>query len=406
MSQMPQFDYTARDGRGRMVTGMLAAASPELLVDQLRQSGLTVTAVREKQAVLVRAGLTNWWESVSKDQRLLFSMELAKMVEVGIPLLTALRTLANQGESSVLRRIILDVATRIESGASLSDALRRHPRVFNEVFISLVRAGEASGKLDEVLRRLSDFSRQKASLHQQLVTALVYPCFLLVFGLGIMVFLVMGLIPKFMVLFIEAEVPLPTPTRVLYAASQMMQQQWLLVLLVLAACLALVVTYARSPVGHAQIDAALLRIPVIGSLVRQVVLSRLSRTFQTLVASGVPMLDALQIVEQACGNRVIARVVRAVHDNVKQGGTISEPLAASPHIPPMMAQMISVGEASGTVDQMLHHLADYFDERVQHGVKRVTAFVEPVFLIAMGAMVAFILASVLLPLFSLVSVAR
>jgi type IV pilus assembly protein PilC len=402
---MPHFRYTARNAKGHIVSGIQEASSPEVLVDQLKRSGLVVTGIRAQAHGSTQAHTLDW-RRVSQDELLLFSMELSKLVEVGIPLLTALRTLAEQAQRTLWRRVIADIASSIETGSSFSESLLRHPRVFSGIFVSLVKAGEASGKLDEVLRRLSDFARQRASINQQLVTALVYPCFLLVFGVGIMIFLVTSVIPKFMALFLEAGVPLPLPTRLLYELSQALHEQGFWIIIALVALVVLIIGYCRTPAGKWQIDATVLRLPVIGALVRQIVLSRLSRTFETLVASGVPMLDALSILEHTSGNQVIGRVVQSVHASVKEGGAISDPLRQSREIPPMMTQMIVVGETSGTLDQMLRHLADYWDERVQHDIKRVTAFIEPVLLIIMGGMVAFIMASLLLPLFKLVSLAQ
>ncbi len=402
---MAEFRYTARDAQGRASTGIKTAATVDALVDDLKRSGLMVIRISE-QAEKRSSFVMPFASRVSEDHLLLFFIELAKMVEVGIPLLTALRTMADQNDAASLRRVILDVASSVESGSGLSEAMAKHPEVFDTVYVSLVRAGEASGKLDDVLRRLAEFSKQRSSIRQQLITALVYPCFLLVVGVSIIGFLVMAVIPKFMALFLEAEVPLPLPTRLLYDLSQMLLHYWILIGGGIVGVGILFELWRRSPMGRLTLDTWSLRLPVIGPLVRQIILSRICRTFETLLSSGVPILDTLEIVEDVCGNQVLSRTIREVRDSVRGGASMSEPLRRSPHIPPMMGQLVVVGEASGTVDQMLRHLADFYDERVQHGIKRATAFVEPLFLMVMGSAVAFIMASLLLPLFRLASVVR
>lgn len=404
---MPSYRYTARDERGNAVSGTLTATSPEALVDQLRRTGYLVTKTQE---LTNRAGALGksigGWRGVGDDELVLFSVQLSKMVQVGIPLVGALDTLAQQTEQPRLRDVIGDVARSVEGGTSFSEALGRHPVVFSSLFINMVRAGEVSGKLDEILRRLAKFAKHQAELRQRLATAMTYPVVLLVVGVGATTFLLMGIIPKFIKLFLEAGVPMPLPTQMLHQTSQFLQRYWLGLLVTLAGVGWGLRRAVETPQGRRLFDSALLHMPLIGGLVRKAALSRLTRTLETLFSSGVPVLESLAIAEQTCGNTVIAEACQAAQASVRQGGTLSDPLRQSREFPPMMVQLVTVGESSGTLDYMLGEIADHYDELLQHNLERLTTLIEPLFLILIGGVVALIMSSILIPLFRMVSIIR
>jgi type IV pilus assembly protein PilC len=343
---------------------------------------------------------------VSADDFVFFAVQLAKMVQVGIPLVTSLDTLAEQTEHPRLRRAIADVARAVQGGSSFSEAMERHPRVFTRLFVNMTRAGEASGKLDDILRRMAVFAKRQAELRQQLQTALTYPLLLLVVGIAVVTFLIVGIIPRFMRIFVEAGVELPLPTRIIADCSRFLSQYGLAVLGATVVTGILIRLWAASGPGRRQVDALLLRIPVAGELMRKTIIGRLARTLETLLSSGVPVLESLAISEQTCGNAVFADICQSAQTNVRQGGSLSEPLRVSRQFPPMVLQMVTVGEASGTLSQMLMEIADHYDELVQHQLKRLMTLIEPFFLIVMGGVVAFIMASILLPLFRMVNVVR
>ena len=401
---MPNYQYTARDERGHAVSGTLAAINSEALADRLKRMGYLVTHSREASEAATVEDLFQRLRGVRDEDMVLFNVQLSKMVQVGIPLVTALETMTRQTGNPRLREAVGDVARNIESGSSFSDALQRHPAIFSPLFINMVRAGEVSGKLDEILRRLATFAKHQAELREQLKTALTYPVLLLIVGLSVMAFLILGIIPKFMTVFLEAGVPLPLPTQLLYQASQVVSRYWIVILGALVAAIVWLGRYVRTPDGRRRFDAVLLKLPVVGDLARKAALSRFARALETLLSSGVSILESLAIAEQTCGNTVIADACRTAQASVKQGGAISDPLRVSGEFPPMVVQMIVVGESSGTLDQMLGEIADHFDELLRYGLKRATTFIEPVFLMVMGGMVAFIMASVLLPLFRMVNV--
>ncbi|MBI4323233.1 MAG: type II secretion system F family protein [Candidatus Omnitrophica bacterium] len=401
---MPSYHYLARDERGNAVSGMMASPNPEALAEQLKRMGYLVTRTQEVRQTPSLGSFLGRWQGVRYEDLVLFNVQLAKLIQVGIPLVASIKTLEAQTEHRRLREAIGRVAESVEGGRAFSEALAQHPHVFSHLFINMVRAGEVSGKLDEILGRLAVFQQHQAELREHLKTALTYPALLLALGIGIMTFLVMGVIPKFMVIFLDAGVPLPLPTLILYRLSTWLRGFWLGMLVGLGLLGIAIRALLRTPRGRRSFDGWTLSLPVIGSLVRKVALSRFARTLETLLSSGVPILESLAIAQQTAGNVVIADVVRSIHTSVRQGGSLAEPLKASREFPPMAIQMIAVGESSGTLDHMLKELADHYDQLVAHGLKRAIAFVEPLFLIIMGGMVAFIMASILLPMFRLVNV--
>ena len=387
------------------MTGTMGAPTPEALADHLKQMGYLVTRAEEVSDVGTQlTSALRWTGRVGADQLVLLNIQLSKMIQVGIPLMTALNTLESQTAHRVLRQALGLVARDVEAGLSFSEALARQPHVFSPLFVSMIKAGEASGKLDEILGRLATFSQRQAELREQLRTALTYPCLLLLVGVAIIGFLVVGIIPKFMAIFLEAHVPLPLPTRVLYAISQMVRQHGLIMLAALIGVGTVVRSGLRTSAGRRWWDATVLRLPVVGPLATHAALCRFSRTFESLASSGVPILDALIMLQETSGNIIYQEAIKTVEDSVRQGGSIAEPLKTSGAFPPMAIQMLSIGEASGTLDHMLGQLAEHYDLLLRHGLKRAMAFVEPLFLGIMGSMVAFIMASVLLPMFRLVNV--
>lgn len=402
---MPNFKYTARDERGNPVTGTLAAPNSDALADELRRMGYLVTQSRQVADASGAPGL-GLGQRVGFDDMVMLNVQLAKLISVGIPLVTSLNTLAEQSTHPRMKAAVTDVARTVEGGASFSSALARHPDLFSTLMVNMVRAGEASGKLDDVLKRMSVFLKRQAELRQQVMTAMTYPAILFVVGSGVIGFLLTGIIPKFMKIFLEAGVALPLPTRILHEISVVVRAWWPAGLLAAAGAAAGLRAFRRSPAGRRTTDAWLMAVPVLGELVKQAAIARWARTLETLFSSGVPVLESLALAEETSGNAAMGDACRTVASSVRQGGALAEPLKASRLFPPMVIQMIAVGESSGTLDTMLAEIADHYDELVRHSLKRLTTLIEPVFLLVMGGLVALIMASVLLPLFRMVNVVR
>ena len=405
---MPRFKYSAKAADGGSATGTLDAQDPGDALAQLRRQGLTPLDVEEEGRIRSRPGggkpRRDPSPRVSSDDLVVFTRQLSTMISAGVPIMESLAILADQVEDKGFKTALNRVVESIRSGTDLSEALGLYPKIFPAIYVNMVKAGEASGKLDEILGRLATFSQRQAELREQLRTALTYPCLLLLVGVAIIGFLVVGIIPKFMAIFLEAHVPLPLPTRVLYAISQMVRQHGLIMLAALIGVGTVVRSGLRTSAGRRWWDATVLRLPVVGPLATHAALCRFSRTFESLASSGVPILDALIMLQETSGNIIYQEAIKTVEDSVRQGGSIAEPLKTSGAFPPMAIQMLSIGEASGTLDHMLGQLAEHYDLLLRHGLKRAMAFVEPLFLGIMGSMVAFIMASVLLPMFRLVNV--
>lgn len=401
---MPNYRYIARDERGNAVTGTLAAPDPGGVADALKKKGYLLTGARPVPEGMPPGSLCEQLRGVGYEDLAFFNMQLARMVQVGIPLVKALQVLAQEAEPLRLRRATAEVAKQVEGGDSFSQALGRHLRIFPELFVNMVRAGEASGRMDEVLRRLAEFARHQANFRQQVKTALTYPCLLLAVGVAIVIFLLTGIIPQFIKIFEEANVPLPLPTLLLSQLSAWVRVGWPWLLVGVAALLWGGGKALRTPLGRRGWDAGLLKIPVVGGLAHKVVLSRFARTFQTLLSSGIPILEALSNVRRACGNVVVGEEIGAMEESVRKGGSLCAPLKRSRLFPSMVTQMVVVGETSGTLEEMMGQIADHYDEVVQHGIRRVTTLIEPIFLGLMAGMVAFVMASILLPLFRMVNV--
>ena len=301
---------------------------------------------------------------------------------------------------------IKDVANRIEAGSTLSEALEFYPSIFPKLFINMAKAGEASGNLESVLMRYADFFENQEDIKQKVNGALFYPVILLCFGCTVMLFIVTFVIPKFAELYLRSGVRLPIPTLIVYKLGIVIKHYWYILIASAALILLAVRYYFKTEKGILLFDTIVLRIPVVGTLYRKVAISRFARTLSTLLGSGVPILQSLDITKEVLGNEVLARVMANAHAYVEKGEKLSEPLRVSGEFPPDVVQMIAVGEESGSLDAMLNKIADFYDMTIDYAIKKLTTIIEPVFLLIMGGMVGLIMASMLLPIFDMVKTLR
>lgn len=403
---MSTFIYKAREETGKSVKGTMEAASQEELAEKLRKMGYMPTSIKEALPGIPLNDITERFKKISIEDIIMFNVQLANMIDAGLPLLSSLRTLSHQIENKKLREIVGQVSRSVEGGAPFSDALAQHPKVFSKLFINTVMAGETSGKLNTVLNRLAVYVEQQEDLRQKIQGALFYPAILLVTGVSVILFIISFVMPQFVKIFTEANVDLPLPTRILYETGVVLKKFWYLILLGVGVLVFGIKRYVNTPGGRLRFDQWQLRLPVVGPLVRKVVISRFSRTLATLVESGVPILQSLDIIRNVVGNEVIGRVVQNVRDSVEGGERLAQSLKVSEEFPADTVQMIAVGEESGKLGQMLNKIADFYDTAVNYSVKKLTALIEPVFLVIMGAMVAFIMASMLMPIFDMVKTLR
>jgi type IV pilus assembly protein PilC len=395
---MPVFTYSARAATGEMRSGEIELASREEVIGFLRRQRLAPVAVQQKPTELK----LTFGSGVRRREVVLFARQFATLIDAGLPLVQSLSILADQTENKQFRQVLRSVLYDVEAGATLADAMRRHPRVFSELFINMVAAGEAGGILDTILNRLAVFLEKSDAIRRKIIGAMTYPAVMLLVVIGATVILLWQVVPVFAGIFTDAGVPLPLATQIVLGISGLLQGYFLHLLLATVAAVLLLKRHVRTPRGRLAMDRLLLRLPLVGGLVRKAAVSRFTRTLGKLVSSGVPILDGLEITARTSGNRVIHDAVMASRASIASGATISEPLRRSGVFPPMVVQMIHVGEQTGGLDTMLHKIADFYDEEVDTAVGALTSVIEPVLVVVMGVVIGGMVVAMYLPMFDLV----
>jgi type IV pilus assembly protein PilC len=423
---MARYTYIVLDSRGQESTGFVDASSTSEAIGQLRQAGYFPTNVREEGTAVGpdgkasrRAANTPRTEgaprgknivlfqrkSVKPKTLMIFTRQLATLIDAGLPLLRGLNVLAKQERDSVLRSTINKVADSVQGGSTFSEGLAQHPRLFNDLYVNMVKAGELGGVLELVLTRLAEFQEKAQKVKNKVVAAMVYPIIVLLLAVAIMTILLIFIVPKFETIFHDmlGDKPLPTITLFVIGISDFMQKHWAVLLGVIIAVFAASKVAARTRAGRSLIDRAKLRAPLFGDLIRKTSISRFSRTLGTLVTSGVPILQALNITRETAGNTVIARAISRVHDSVKEGESIMQPLEASGAFPPMVISMIDVGEETGQLPEMLVKIAEVYDDEVDNSVAALTSLLEPIMIVLLALIVGTIVIALFMPLVSIIS---
>lgn len=400
---MAVFQYIARGRDGKRQSGTLAADNRQMVSQMLLAKGLVAENVQEVSKGL-RKSIVKQNARVKTTELLIFTRQLSTIVGAGLPLLQGLDILAEQTDNASFASVISQVGQDVEGGLSFSDALRKYPRAFPDLYVSMVRAGEAGGDLDGVLLQLADYLEAMEELRRRIKSAMTYPVVAFSMILLIAAGLIYWVVPQFAEIFASFGRQLPAPTRILIRASEGMRS-WKSLILV-GAIVGLVIAikiYAKTPGGRYNLDALKLRMPVFGSLIRKVSISRFTRTLSTLTRSGVAILQALEIVERTAGNEVFARAVRQAGDSVRSGETLAEPLARSEQFPAMVTRMIAVGEKTGALEQMLAKISDFYDSEVKATVDSLTSLIEPILIMMMGLVVGSIVIALFMPILQLSS---
>lgn len=403
---MPFFEYQARDSSGKLSKGLMDAANQDELIRKLHDMGYMVTAVKESVSNTIAKGVFNRSLRIKTEEMLMFYIQLSSMLGVGLPIVGSLHTINDQLENRAFKNLVADLTKSIEAGNALSTALARYPSVFSKLFVNMIRAGEASGKLSEVLKKFADFSEKQAEIRQKIQGAVFYPIILLTAGLLVSLFLVTFVIPQFVQIFVKSGIKLPLPTAILYNSGLFIKHSWFVILVLCVFVFIAIKTALKTGKVKFVFDRIKLNLPVIGQLYRRVAIARFTRTFATLVESGVPILQSLEIVRDVIDNMVLARVITQVHATVEKGGEIAESLRTSLEFPPDVVQMVSVGENSGNLETMLTKISDVYEMYVDYSIKKLIILIEPIFLVFLGSLVGFIMASMLLPMFDLVKILR
>jgi type IV pilus assembly protein PilC len=401
---MPNFKYAAKETNGKTVNGFLEAPDRAQAIDSLRKKGLIIVSVAESSPRLGIYGMPFKTKKVKTDDLVIFSRQLATMVDAGIPLVGALDILGEQIENKAFGSVILKIRNDIETGSSLSEALSKHKKIFSSLFVSMVKAGESSGMLDDILDRLAAYLEKTSALQKKIAAALIYPAVVSSMAVAITLLLLIKVIPVFKDIFSGFGSALPTPTLVLIAISDAVRKYFLLVLIIIAGIVFLVSRYVKSEKGRFVYDSLLLKMPIFGLLFKKVAISKFTRTLSTLIKSGVPILNSLDIVGKTAGNKAIEIAVETVRTNVREGENIADPLARSKLFPPMVVRMISVGEQSGQLEKMLTKIADFYDVQVDAAVSGLTSLIEPLVIAFLGIVIGTVVICMFLPIFKLASV--
>jgi len=402
---MLSFKYTARDKQGKSISGVVEAQDRSAAVDMLRKQDLIIISVEESAPASKFSLPFLMKQKIKIDDLVIFSRQLATMVDAGIPLVGALDILGEQMDNKAFGAIIKTVRNDVETGSSLSDALGRHKKVFSALFINMVKAGESSGMLDEILDRLAEYLEKTSALQRKIQSAMVYPAIVTGMAMAITLLLLLKVIPVFKNIFSDFGAALPTPTMVMITISDFLQKYFLVAVVVLTAFIMLMARYINTDKGRMRFDGFLLNVPIFGILFRKVAISKFSRTLSTLIKSGVPILGALEIVGKTSGNRMVEIAIDNVRANVREGENIAEPLARSKIFPPMVTRMVSVGEQAGELEKMLSKIADFYDQQVDASVSALTSLIEPLIIAFLGIVIGSIVICMFLPIFKITSIA-
>jgi type IV pilus assembly protein PilC len=397
---MPIYTYSARPATGgEMQTGQLELARKDEVMAHLTRQRLIPVSVREKpKDIKITFGT-----GVGTRDIVIFTRQFATMINSGLPLVQSLDILAEQTENDALRKTISEVLYDVDSGHTLADAMGKHKKIFSELYVNMVAAGEAGGILDTILLRLATFLEKNDALLRKIKGAMIYPAVIFTVAGGAIAILLAFVIPTFQTMFESAGIPLPLPTRIVIWMSQFLQDYWWAVGAGIILGIAGIRAYYKTPAGNLMIDRLMLNIPILGDLQRKAAVSRFTRTLGTLVSSGVTILEGLEITAKTAGNRVIHDAVMGSRASIAGGETIAGPLKESGVFPPMVVQMINVGEQTGGLDEMLSKIADFYDEEVDAAVEALLAAMEPIMIVVLGVIVGGMIVAMYLPIFDMIN---
>lgn len=422
---MPKFKYNAMDSRGVETQGEIEADNQTAALARIKEKGMFPTSVVDvataaknaKKAASQKAKpagsggmrkeikLPTIYTKVKPKQMMVLTRQLATLIDAGLPLVRSLDVLAKQEKHPTLKRALSEMSDAINTGSTFAEALAQHPKVFNKLYVNMAKAGEVGGVLDQVLLRLADFMEKAQKIKNKVVGAMVYPIVVMVMAVGILIFLMVFIIPKFEEIFkdlLEGQ-KLPALTQAVIGISMIVKHHILMVIVVVVAIVIALRLLAKTKQGRLAIDQFKLKAPVFGSLVSKTVISRFSRTLGTLMSSGVPVLQALNIVRDTAGNEVIARAVNQVHDAVKEGENMAPPIEATRVFPGMVVSMIQVGEETGDLPEMLMKIADNYEDEVDNAVAGLTSIIEPLLIVFLAVIVGTIVIALFLPLITIIS---
>jgi type IV pilus assembly protein PilC len=407
---MPKFSYTAVDARGKQANGFVEANDQNDAITQIRQLGFypqRLDEAKEEESAVGQEGkpvVKKGGGRVKSKVLTIFTRQLATLIEAGLPLMRSLNTLAKQERNPVMRSTMAQLATAVESGGTFSEALAQHPRIFDKLYVNMVKAGELGGVLEIVLTRLAEFQEKSQKIKGKVLSAMVYPLVVLVIAGAILTFLLIFIVPKFQQIFADAlpGQPLPAVTVFVITCSHLLVTKWYLVVAVIVFTVFGYKAMASTPAGVFFLDRIALRIPVFGDLTSKTAISRFARTLGTLISSGVPILQALNITRDTAGNAVVAGAINKIHDSVKEGESVVGPMESSAIFPPMVTSMVQVGEETGQLPDMLVKVADVYEAEVDNVVTGLTSILEPIMIVMLAVIVGTIVIALFMPMVGLI----
>jgi general secretion pathway protein F len=407
---MPVYEYKAYDAAGAAVSGIIDADTPKEARAKLRRQRIFVTTVGEAGegiSITAEVRVSRLIRRIRRQDVVIMTRQLATLIKSGMPLVQALTAISEQLEGHPMQRVVYSVRERVNAGQPLADALEQHPRLFNELYVNMVRAGEAAGALEAILVGLAEYSEAMQRQRTKIISSMIYPALMAVVGSGVLIFLMTFVVPRLTQIFSEMGQDLPFITQVLIAVSAFFAS-WRFVVFLAALIAAIVVIRVNTRAGRGRylLDRLRLRLPVAGTLIRKLAVARFARTLGTLLAGGIPLLRSLEIVRGVVSNAVISQALGEARERIGEGATISDELRKSQEFPPIVVHMVAVGEASGSLEEMLLNVADTYDNEVEVATNSLIAMLEPLMIVLMGLVVGFIVLSILLPIFEMNKFAR
>ena len=396
---MPTFEWKGRRG-DRTEGGVIVAESKEAVRQRLRRQQIIVTQVKEQGKAISVPFLRG---GVSMKELAVFTRQFSVMIDAGLPLVQCIEILGAQTENKVFQKVLLQIRQDVESGATLADSMRKHPKVFDDLFCNMIAAGEAGGILDTILQRLATYIEKIVKLRRAIRSAMIYPIAVISIAALVVSVILWKVIPTFAALFAGLGAELPLPTRIVIAMSNFLGRYFLLIIFLIAATFYALNRYHKTYKGRRVIDGALLKMPLLGLVLKKIAVARFCRTLATLISSGVPILEALEITAKTSGNAVVEDAIMVTRKSIEEGKTISEPLKDTEVFPPMVVHMIAVGEQTGALDAMLSKIADFYEEEVDAAVENMLTLLEPIMILFLGIVIGGIVISMYLPMFSLLS---
>ncbi|MFH1867728.1 MAG: type II secretion system F family protein [Candidatus Omnitrophota bacterium] len=399
---MPTYTYKVRDKQGRPITGDMDGADDNEITKSLRNMGYTTVDIKLKKP---KKSILNieLFARVKFEDVVLFNRQMSTLLKAGLPLLLGLEAVSEQTSSHAFRDVILAIKTDVERGLSFSEALSKHKKIFSSIYTSMIRAGESSGLLDETMAKLADMGEYDIEAISKIKAAIRYPIIASVFLVGAFIGLVVGVVPSFEKVFNQFKVELPLPTRMLIGTKVIISDYWFLTILVLVSSVVVFIKFINTPFGRKRWDLFKLKVPVFGSLLLKMDMSRFAKTTSSLIASGVPMLEALDLVATVVGNSIISAGIRNIKEGVNKGSGLAEPMKISKLFTPMVIHMVAIGEETGKLDELLAKVAEHYDKQTDYAIKGLTALIEPMLILVLGTILLFVALALFLPLWNLIS---